>query len=216
MRRCLPFLSIYFLAAGMFAQQTETVDLPGLHQAEVRAVTPTGGFPSIEIRNGRGQLLLQTRFRYIRIYPDYAGGPPVTKFMELAGPTPDAKTILAASGYSMADDCHISAAVIGVRKGKVVQWTHQPDLWVYLEGGMYWGELGNGWGYGLAKWEHAGGYRFDSRVKLTLYRYDRVRNELVKLKSMTTKEVVPFQAPNPLAEFGVNYPNLLKTLLPGC
>jgi hypothetical protein len=198
------------------AQQTARVDLPGIPRAEIRTISPVDGYPRLEVRDGNDHLLRALIFRVWRNIPGYIMGPAQTRFRVLDGPTIDTKIILSASGSGRADHCNVSVALLGVRNGVVKPLMQKPFAGDYPVSHFYWGELGNGWGYGLAHWEHARGNRFDDHIRLTLYRYDPLRNELVKSKVMTTREVIRFDSPNPLMEFGVQYANVLDGFFQSC
>ncbi|SEF47254.1 hypothetical protein SAMN05421819_0122 [Bryocella elongata] len=212
----LVVLVVTLAATPGLAQQVAVTNLPGIRDAEVRAVSPANGFPRIEVRDAEHRMRKVVRFPAWRNHADYASRPALTKFRVLAGPEADSEIILGVSGSGRADYCNVSVALIGVRAGKIKLLTPAPFRGDYPEGRYYWGELGDGLGPGLAHWQHARSERFDDRIRLTIYRYDSDRNALVKTKVMTTRHVIPYDEPNPLREFGLQYKDAVGDLLPSC
>ncbi len=212
--RC--FGAIMLTAPFLSAQQISRVDLPGIPAAQVRAFSPADGYPKIEVRDSKGILLQSTVFPVWKNHRGYLMGPSKTKFAVMGTSSPKASVIFAVSASGRADYCNVSVALLGVRDGVVKPLLSKPFPGDYPVSNFYWGDLGNGIGYGLAHWEHASGARFYDRIRLTLYRYVESRNSLVKFKIRTTHDLVSSQAANPLAEFGLHYQDMSEPLSGDC
>lgn len=195
-----------------------TTQLPGLGRVTVDTSAPVGGFPTITIKDGTGNVLISQqvgadRSYGFRVLADEDATKPLLRFGIFPGPSPDAQAILAVAMFAGGSDCGYEGVVLGDEAGRIRNWTPTP-VFTNVEGGMYLGDLGGRRGYGLAVWGFIWGKgeaHFQAhRYKIDFYRYDLRSGKMVETEELTTKN--KYEAEDQaLGEFGLHYVNFLRS-----
>lgn len=178
------------------------------------------GFPTIIFTDARGKVLLTTAIgagnRIFRINPEEnrdGKENPVMRFSVADGPVAKSKVVFAAAMYGGGSDCEYQGTIIGAINGHLRPLLPK-QAFANAEGGMYLGDLGENRGYGFAEWNFIWGSESHvdpHRFNVKLYRFDPVAGTMVKIADLTTTRSYNTDT-EALAEFGMHYPNLLRSI----
>jgi hypothetical protein len=214
-------LAGFLVGATSAGQQATTVQFSEIGQVFIRTARPTGGFPTILFTDAQRKVLLSVELGaddplLFRITPEEGPGgmeDPILRYAMVNGPKPGSKAVLAVSMYTGGSDCEYKATVVGPQHGQLQSWLDKQVVTTNAEGGMYLGDLGKGRGYGFAVWNflwESDGHSSPHRYSLDLYRFDPNDGKLKLIAKMETKRTYGRDT-EALAEFGLRYPNLLRS-----
>jgi hypothetical protein len=213
-------LSGVALAGTPTAQQLRSVDFPQLSSVSIKTTRPLNGFPTIAFTNARGKVLFKTAIgadnHIFRINPEEnrdGRENPILRVSVIDGPEPESKAIFAAAMYGGGSDCEYQGTVIGARNGQLRSWL-STQAFTNAEGGMYLGDLRQNRGYGFAVWNFIWGpesHVDPHRFNVKLFRFDLAAGEMVKIADLNTTRSYRTDE-EALAEFGMHYPNLLRSI----
>ncbi len=196
------------------------VEFAQLGTVGIQTSRHTNAYPRIIFTDAQGRILLTTAVGVgdpiFRINPEENRNGrenPIIRFSVVDGPMARSKLVFAAVMYGGGSDCEYQGAVIGAINGHL-----RPLLpkhpFVNAEGGMYLGDLGENRGYGFAEWNFiwgSEGHADPHRFNVKLYRFDPAAGSMVKIADLTTTRSYK-NDDEALAEFGLHYPNLLRSI----
>jgi hypothetical protein len=195
------------------------VEFAQLGSVTIKTSRHANGYPTIIFTDAKGRVLLTTAVgvgnRIFRINPEEnrdGRENPIIRFSVVDGPLAKSKVVFAAAMYGGGSDCEYQGTVIGATDGRLRPLLSK-QAFANAEGGMYLGDLGEYRGYGFAEWNFiwgSEGHVDPHRFNVKLYRFDPVAGSMVKVADLTSTGSYKTDT-EALAEFGLHYPNLLRS-----
>jgi len=201
-------------------QQPQVINFPQVGSVSIRTTRPLNGFPTITFTTNNGQVLFTTRIgtdnSVFRINPlENRDGRenPVLRYLIVDGPALGSKAVFAAAMYGGGSDCEYQGTLIGAHKGQLRSWLPK-QAFTNAEGGMYVGDLGDHRGYGFAVWNFiwgSEGHVDPHHFNVKLFRFDSSVGKMAEIADLNTTGTYRTDE-EALAEFGMHYPNLLRSI----
>jgi len=220
--------------------QQSVVDFPGIGQVTIKALRSWDGFAAFTFSDARGNLLYkrvesESDLEFSRQDAGYRSSTEnfATRvgFRVVDGPTAGSKMVFLATGSRTTSNSGYTGTLVAVHEGafRVLQLQGKYDdfvkkddlgravVFVFSQGGMYVGDLGEKRGFGFAAWNIiwnvANGERYSDphRYAVRLYRVDQEAGQMVKIADLKTKNKYD-DTRKALKELGLDYPNILQTI----